>query len=90
LTYSSLGSKIFIEVTMIELASGITVDASVRFGKPVIRGTRVPVDTVVARVAAGMAIKKVAEEYGITEKDIYNALQYAALRLAEEQVWLTN
>ena len=75
---------------MIELASGITVDSSVRFGKPVIRGTRVPVDTVVARVAAGMAIKKVAEEYGITEKDIYNALQYAALRLAEEQVWLTN
>jgi uncharacterized protein (DUF433 family) len=75
---------------MIELASGITVDPSVRFGKPVIRGTRVPVDTVVARVATGMAFKNVAEEYGITEKDIYNALQYAALRLAEEQVWVTN
>jgi uncharacterized protein (DUF433 family) len=75
---------------MIELASGITVDPSVRFGKPVIRGTRVPVDTVVARVATGMALKKIAEEYGITEKDIYNALQYAALRLSEEQVWVTN
>lgn len=75
---------------MIELASGITVDPSVRFGKPVIRGTRVPVDTVVARVATGLALKNIAEEYGITEKDIYNALQYAALRLAEEQVWVTN
>lgn len=75
---------------MVELASGITVDPAVRFGKPVIHGTRVPVDTVVARVAAGMAIKEVAEEYGITEKDVYNALQYAALRLAEEQVWATS
>jgi uncharacterized protein (DUF433 family) len=74
---------------MIELASGIIVDPSVRFGKPVIRGTRVPVETVVGRVATGMAIKDIAEEYGITEKDIYNALQYAALRLAEEQVWIT-
>ena len=74
---------------MVELASGITVDPSVRFGKPVIRGTRVPVDTVVARVASGMAIKDVAGEYGITEEDVYNALRYAALRLAEEQVWAT-
>ncbi len=59
---------------MVELALGITVDSSVRFGKPVIRGTRVPVDTVVARVASGMSLKDIAEEYGITEKDIYNVL----------------
>lgn len=71
---------------MVELSSGITVDPSVRFGKPVIRGTRVLVETVVARVANGMFIKGVAAEYGITEQDVYNALHYAALRLAEEQV----
>ena len=75
---------------MVELAPGITANPSVRFGKPVIRGTRVPVDTVVARVATGMIIKDVAQEYGITEKDVYNALRYAAQRLAEEQVWATN
>ncbi len=74
---------------MVELASGITVDPAIRFGKPVIRGTRVPVDTVVARVASGMAVKDVANEYGITENDVYNALRYAALRLAEEQIWAT-
>lgn len=38
---------------MVELSFGITVDPAVRFGKPVIRGTRVPVDTVVACVACG-------------------------------------
>ena len=75
---------------MVELATGITVDPAVRFGKPVILGTRVPVDTVVARVANGITVKNVADEYGITEKDVYNALRYAALRLAEEQVWATN
>lgn len=74
---------------MVELTLGITVDPSVRFGKPVIKGTRVPADTVVARVASGMSIKEVAEEYGITEKDVYNALNYAARRLAEEQIWVT-
>jgi len=74
---------------MTDLTLGITVDPSVRFGKPVIKGTRVPVDTVVARVASGMGIQKVAEEYGITERDVYNALNYAARRLAEEQIWVT-
>lgn len=74
---------------MLELTPGITVDPSVRFGKPVIRGTRVPADVLVARVASGMEIKKVAEEYEIEETDVYNALNYAARRLAEEQIWVT-
>ncbi|MGB9586278.1 MAG: DUF433 domain-containing protein [Anaerolineales bacterium] len=74
---------------MVELAFGITVDPTVRFGKAVIRGTRVPVDTVVARVASGMTIQKVAEEYGITVEDVYNSLRYAAQRLAEEQIWMS-
>jgi uncharacterized protein (DUF433 family) len=74
---------------MVELSPGITADPAVRFGKPVIRGTRVPADVLVARVATGMEIKKVAEEYGLEETDVYNALHYAAIRLAEEQIWLT-
>jgi uncharacterized protein (DUF433 family) len=74
---------------MVELSPGITVDPSVRFGKPVVRDTRVPADVLVARVATGMEITKVAEEYGVAETDVYNALNYAALRLAEEQIWIT-
>jgi uncharacterized protein (DUF433 family) len=74
---------------MVELAPGITVDPYVRFGKPVIRGTRVPADVLVARIANGIDVKKVAEEYGVGEADVYNALNYAALRLSEEQIWIT-
>jgi uncharacterized protein (DUF433 family) len=74
---------------MVELAPGITADQSIRYGKPVIRGTRVPAEVLVARVATGMEIKKVAEEYGVSESDVYNALNYAAMRLSEEQIWIT-
>jgi uncharacterized protein (DUF433 family) len=35
-------------------APRITADGRVRFGKPVIEGTRVPVDLVLAKLAAGM------------------------------------
>ena len=74
---------------ILQLATGIIMDPSIRTGRPVLRGTRVPVDIVVGRVAAGMAIQAVADEYGITEQDVYNALRYAAQRLTEEQVWVT-
>jgi len=39
---------------MKEIAPGITVDQSVRFGKPVLKGTRVPVDLVVGKLAGGI------------------------------------
>jgi uncharacterized protein (DUF433 family) len=72
----------------VELAKGITTDPSIRFGRPVIRGTRVPVDIIVGRIANGMSVQAVAEEYEITEKDVFNALRYAAKRLTEENVWV--
>ena len=36
---------------MKEIVLGITVDREVRFGKPVIKGTRVPVDLVLGKLA---------------------------------------
>ena len=39
---------------MKEIAPGIIVDREVRFGKPVIKGTRVPVDLVIGKLAGGM------------------------------------
>lgn len=74
---------------MREIAPRIVVDADVRFGRPVIRGTRVPVDLVVGKVAGGMTIEDVAREYEITREDVLAALAYAAKMVAEEQVRLT-
>jgi len=70
----------------VELAPRIIVDPSIRFGKPVIKGTRVPVDLIVAKVAGGMGLDDVAEEYGITTEDVKAALNYAAQLIAEEEI----
>lgn len=47
---------------MREIAPRITVDELVRFGRPVIKGTRVPVELVVGKLAGGMGVDEVAEE----------------------------
>ena len=71
---------------MQEIAPRIVVDTKVRFGRPVIQGTRVPVDVLVGKLAGGMMIEHVAEEYGVTREDVLAALAYAARLLAEDQV----
>jgi len=71
---------------MVEVAPRIAVDGSVRFGRPVISGTRVPVDTIVGKLAEGMAVEAVAEEYGIEREDVLAALRYAAEIVEAEQV----
>jgi uncharacterized protein (DUF433 family) len=72
-----------------EVFPGITVNPLVRFGKPVVRGTRVPVDVLVGKVASGMMLEAVANEYGVTTDDVRATLGYAAQRLAEETVYAT-
>jgi uncharacterized protein (DUF433 family)/predicted hydrocarbon binding protein len=74
---------------MTELAPGIISDPSIHFGKPVIKGTRVPAEIVVSHIASGISVKDVAKEYGIGEQDVYNALNYAAKHLAEGHVATT-
>ena len=71
---------------MKEIATGITVDRGVRFGKPVIRGTRVPADLIIKKLAGGMAIERVMEEYSLRREDVLNALSYAATLMSGEEV----
>jgi uncharacterized protein (DUF433 family) len=71
---------------MIEIAPRIWVDDKVRFGKPVIRGTRVPVDLLVGKLASGMSVEQVSDEYGVEREDVLAALAYAARSLGEEQI----
>ena len=69
-----------------ELEPGIVVDEKVRFGKPVIKGTRVPVDLVLGKLAGGMTYEEVMQEYNLTKNDILAALNYASKRLADEEI----
>ncbi|HBO84978.1 MAG: hypothetical protein A2073_03555 [Deltaproteobacteria bacterium GWC2_42_11] len=69
-----------------EIANRITVDEKVRFGKPVIKGTRVPVDLIMGKLAGGMTYEEVMAEYDIEREDILAALDYAARHLSDEEV----
>src|SRR5262249_2591475 len=56
----------------------IVVNPKVCHGKPVIKGTRVPVVVIVGSLAGGMTYEEVMREYGIELEDIHAALRYAA------------
>ena len=60
---------------MKEIAPKIVIDPKIRFGKPVIKGTRVPVDLIIGKIAGGMTIEAVAKEYDLKRKDILAALR---------------
>jgi len=71
---------------MMEIAPRVTIDEKVRFGKPVIKGTRVPVDLILGKLAGGMTYEEVMSEYGLIKEDILAALDYAAKHLSDEEV----
>ena len=48
----------------------ITINPAVCHGKPVIRGTRVPVTVIVGSLAAGMTREEIQREYDVTPEDI--------------------
>lgn len=66
----------------------IIMDPKVRHGKPVVRGTRVPVEIVVGSLAGGMSYEEICREYEITEADIRACLEYAATVLTHEEIVL--
>lgn len=70
----------------VEIAPRITVDPRVRFGKPVIKGTRVPVAVILDELAAGTTMEDIIREYGVTLEDIRAVLRYAAEIIANEDV----
>jgi len=64
----------------------IVIDKHIRHGKPVIKGTRVPVDIVLGSLAGGMSYQEVCEDYEITEDDIRAAIEYASKMVANEEI----
>ncbi len=70
----------------LEIAPRITVDPRVRFGKPAIKGTRVPVAVILDELAAETTMKEITREYGITLADVRAALRYAAEVIADEDI----
>ena len=66
------------------VSNRIVLDPAVCHGKPVIRGTRLPVTVVVGSLAGGMTFEDVQREYDITADDIRAALRFVG-ELAEQE-----
>ncbi len=63
----------------------IVVDPSIRFGKAIIKGTRVGVDEVLGLLATGKTKEEVAEEFDILPEDVLSALEYGSKSVASER-----
>ncbi len=70
---------------MAEIAPRISVDPQVSFGKPVIAGTRVPVETLLRELSHGMTAESVAEAYAVTREDVLAAISFAADQIGEDR-----
>ena len=70
------------------LLKRIVIDPEIMVGKPVIRGTRIPVDLILKLLGEGMTIEEILEDYPhLNKKDIQAALLYGAKVIANEEVF---
>jgi uncharacterized protein (DUF433 family) len=65
----------------------VNIDPQIMGGKPVIRGTRIPVETVLRKLGAGMTFEAIlADHPRLTRDDILAAQAFAADYLADEDL----
>jgi len=64
----------------------IVIDPAVRHGKPIIKGTRVPLQIIIGSLAGGMEIEEIVTEYDLQKEDVLAALAYAARVIAGEEI----
>jgi uncharacterized protein (DUF433 family) len=64
----------------------IEINPKVMLGKPVIRGTRIPVELILRKLSEGGTEKDLLDAYPkLTREDIQTAMRYAADTLAHEE-----
>jgi len=69
--------------------SRIVLDEKILAGKPVIRGTRISVEHIVALLGEGWTNEQILKNYSVLKKqDIEAALKYAAETLKQEKTYL--
>jgi uncharacterized protein (DUF433 family) len=59
------------------MSDRVVIDPDIQHGKPVIRGTRVPISRIIGGLAGGMTYGEIMQEYCVTREDISAALDYA-------------
>ena len=69
------------------LPEGIEINPKVMLGKPVIRGTRIPVELILRKLGEGATEQDLLDAYpNLKGEDIRAALTYAAVAVAHEEM----
>jgi|GEM_PF-354272 len=69
-----------------DLPQRITTDPSICHGKPVVRGLRYPVDSILELLAAGMTHEEILEDYeDLEEEDILACEEFAIGNATDEE-----
>jgi uncharacterized protein (DUF433 family) len=72
-----------------ELLNRIVIDPNILAGKPVIKGTRIPVYLIIELLANGLTPQQILREYPeLKQEDIKAALLYAS-KLLEREITVT-
>ncbi len=69
------------------LYDSISIDNEVQHGKPVLKGTRIPIAVIIGSLAGGMDYEEVIQEYAVTQDQILASLAYFAELLNYETVY---
>ena len=68
----------------------IEFNPNVMLGKPVVKGTRIPVELVLRKLGEGATMDDLRDAYPrLTSEDVYACLAYAADTVAHEEVLST-
>jgi uncharacterized protein (DUF433 family) len=69
------------------LLERIDINPQVMLGKPVIRGTRITVEILLEKLAAGNSIEEILDDYPrLTREDVLAAVAYAREALSTDEV----
>lgn len=71
------------------LLQRIEINPKVMLGKPVIKGTRIPVEIILKKLSQNVSIKEILKDYPrLEQKDVQAALLYAGEGIGTEETYL--
>jgi uncharacterized protein (DUF433 family) len=72
-----------------ELLDRIEIDTEVMLGKPVVRGTRITVEILLEKLAAGASVEEILADYpDLQREDVLAALAYARQAVGTDELIL--
>jgi uncharacterized protein (DUF433 family) len=64
----------------------VEINPEICGGKPVIKGTRIPVKIILELLANGWTIEDIKEEYNLTEEQIKDTIRFASQMLEKVRI----